>query len=105
MNEAAVILKEYKEFKTFCKEGSDTPHYLCDLTEAAWSHSHHLATFEISANRFLRGMVRLIVGMMLQVGRHQLSLDDLRKALDNQVQLKKSESAPANGLHLIAVHY
>ena len=105
MNEAGTILKEYQEFKTFCKQGSDTPHYLCDLTKASWSHDQNSATFEISANRFLRGMVRLIVGMMLQVGRHQLSLVELRKALDDQVQLKKSESAPAHGLHLTNVEY
>ena len=105
MNEAASVLKEYKEFKTFCKQGSDTPHYLCDLTEASWSNSHYRGTFEIRSNRFLRGMVRLIVGMMLQIGRHQLSIDELRHALDDQVQLKKSESAPAHGLHLTGVEY
>ena len=105
MNEAGEMLKERKEFKTFCKKGSDTPHYLCDVTEASWSCNQHSATFEISANRFLRGMVRLIVGMMLQVGRHQLSLAALRQALDDQVQLKKSESAPAHGLHLVEIRY
>jgi len=105
MNEAGEILKEYKEYKTFCKRGSDSPHYLCDLTLASWSYSEHSATFEISANRFLRGMVRLIVGMMLQVGRHQLPLTELRQALNDQVQLKKSESAPAHGLHLTSIQY
>ena len=105
MNEAGEVLKAHKEFKTFCKQGSDTPHYLCDLTKAYWSHDQHSATFEISANRFLRGMVRLIVGMMLQVRRHQLSLTELHKALEDQVQLKKSESAPAHGLHLTRIEY
>ncbi len=105
MNEAGELLKEHKECKTVCKLGSDTPHYLCDLTKAFWSHDQDSATFEISANRFLRGMVRLIVGMMLQVGRHQLSLTELRQALDDQVQLKKSESAPAHGLHLTSIEY
>jgi tRNA pseudouridine38-40 synthase len=105
MNEAAAILQQYRDFKTFCKQGSDTPHFLCDLTEASWSHDQYSGTFKISANRFLRGMVRLIVGMTLRIGRHQLTLDELRKALDDQVQLKKSESAPAHGLHLTLIQY
>ena len=105
MNEAGEILKQATEFKTFCKTGSDTPHYLCDLTEAKWSHSTCRATFDISANRFLRGMVRLIVGAMIQIGKHDLSLEELSEALNSQTPLPKAESAPAHGLHLTAIEY
>ena len=105
MNEAGQLLTEFNEFKTFCKTGSDTPHYLCDLTQAEWTYSSCRATFTISANRFLRGMVRLIVGAMIQVGRHELSLEDLNAAIQLQTPLSKAESAPAHGLHLTEIQY
>lgn len=105
MNEAGRLLCQYKEFKPFCKAGSDTPHYLCDMTLAHWDYTDVDAVFTITANRFLRGMVRLIVGTMLQVGRGQMTLNELRQVMDAQVALDKPESVVAHGLHLVRIEY
>lgn len=105
MNKAGELLRNYNEFKPFCKSGSDTPHYLCDMTEAEWTFDKVSATFTISANRFLRGMVRLIVGTMLQIGNNKLSLDEFTQIMETQSPLLKPESVAAQGLHLVDVVY
>jgi len=105
MNKAGELLCQYNEFKPFCKAGSDTPHYLCDMTKANWEYTETDAIFTITANRFLRGMVRLIVGMMLQVGRGQMTLEELKGIMESQSALSKPESVAAHGLHLVDVEY
>jgi tRNA pseudouridine38-40 synthase len=70
-----------------------------------WTETRHGLIFEISANRFLRGMVRLIVGASLQVGRGKLSLDEIREAMDTQSPIPRADSAPAHGLFLAHVEY
>lgn len=102
---AAEILLEYGDFAPFCKTNSDAFTMKCQLTEARWDFSEKEWTFHISANRFLRGMVRLIVGMCLRVGEGKLSLEDLRKSMDDQTRLPKPWSAPAAGLFLSKVDY
>lgn len=105
MNSVASLLKQYEAFKPFCKEGSDAKHYLCKLYEAHWISTEREAIFTISANRFLRGMVRLIVGTCLQLGRGKLTIDEVRSALDSQSPMPRAESAPAQGLHLVSIEY
>jgi tRNA pseudouridine38-40 synthase len=105
MNKAGKLLCHYKEFKPFCKVGSDTPHYLCDMTRAHWEYTDTDAVFTITANRFLRGMVRLIVGTMLQIGRGQMSLEELQETMSSQRPLEKPESVSPNGLHLVSIEY
>ncbi|WP_020567797.1 tRNA pseudouridine(38-40) synthase TruA [Neolewinella persica] len=105
MQAAANILLEYGDFAPFCKTNSDAFTMKCQLTEARWDFTEDGWTFHISANRFLRGMVRLIVGMCLRVGEGKLSLTDLRQAMDNQTRLPKPWSAPASGLYLSKVEY
>lgn len=105
MQAAAKILLEYKAFAPFCKSNSDAFTMNCDLTEARWDFSPDHWVFHISANRFLRGMVRLIVGMCIRVGQGKLSLEELREALDKQSRLPKPWSAPAEGLFLSNICY
>jgi len=105
MSAAAALLTEFETFKPFCKTGSDTPHHLCDVTSVHWDIDKHRAVFTMKANRFLRGMVRLVVGMCLNVGRGKISLNEVREAMDQQMELRLSESAPAHGLFLIEVEY
>ncbi len=105
MQRMAAMLLEYRDFRSFCKTGSDAEHYLCDLSDARWSFEEHKAVFTISSNRFLRGMVRLIVGSALEVGRGRLTIDDVRKALDTQMPVPRAVSAPAHGLHLVRIEY
>lgn len=105
MNRVGEMLLGFSDFATFCKTGSDTPHYLCDLTECRWSVDGDRATFRITSNRFLRGMVRLIVGAMLRVGRNATSFEEVKEAMQTQGTLTKSESAPGHGLHLVQIKY
>ena len=72
---------------------------------AHWNYTDSDAVFTVTANRFLRGMVRLIVGTMLQIGRGQMTLDELRLVMDSQVSLDKPESVVAHGLHLVSIEY
>jgi tRNA pseudouridine38-40 synthase len=105
MQAAANVLLEYGDFAPFCKTNSDAYTMKCQVTEVRWDFAEEGWTFHISANRFLRGMVRLIVGMCLRVGEGKLSLTDLRQAMDNQTRLPKPWSAPAAGLYLSKVEY
>jgi len=105
MQAAASMLLEYKAFAPFCKTKSDNFTMDCEVTEARWDFGGDQWTFHVSANRFLRGMVRLIVGMCIRVGQGKLSLEDLRLALAQQTRLPKPWSAPATGLFLSDVRY
>ncbi|MFN0216445.1 MAG: tRNA pseudouridine(38-40) synthase TruA [Saprospiraceae bacterium] len=107
MQQVATLLPHYSVFFPFCKSDSGLEHYNCNLKAAFWQQrpEEHQWHFNITANRFLRGMVRLIVGACVQAGRGQLDLVDVKKALDQQLPLKKSLSAPPQGLFLTDVKY
>lgn len=107
MQSVASLLLEYGEFFPFCKTKSDAKTMLCDLKRAEWvweKEGEHLV-FYIAANRFLRGMVRLIVGMCLNVAVGKVTIDQVKEAMDNQTRLQKSYSVPPNGLFLSEVRY
>lgn len=105
MQAAAALLLSYEEFAPFCKTNSDAFTMKCTLTESRWGFGEEEWVFHIRANRFLRGMVRLIVGMCLRVGEGKLPLADVVEALDKQKRLAKPWSAPAAGLFLSEVVY
>ena len=107
MHAAAALLLEYKEFFPFCKTNHDAKTMRCTLFRAEWilHKEQEKLVFHIAANRFLRGMVRLIVGMMLNVGLGKTSLDEVRYALDHQTRLKRSLSVPPQGLYLCDIRY
>lgn len=105
MQRAASLLLDYSAFAPFCKTNSDAFTMNCSLTEARWDFDGNEWTFHISANRFLRGMVRLIVGMCLRIGEGKLTPEQLREAMDKQARLPKPWSAPPSGLFLSGVNY
>ncbi|MBL7815161.1 MAG: tRNA pseudouridine(38-40) synthase TruA [Saprospiraceae bacterium] len=105
MQKTADLLRGYSEFAPFCKTHSDAQTMRCAVTRSEWIFSENGAVFHISANRFLRGMVRLIVGACVNVGLGQITIDDVKKALDNQEPLKKSYSVPPTGLFLTDIRY
>ncbi len=107
MNEVTKLLLQYEEFAPFCKTNSDAKTMRCELSRAEWilDTTKNRLEFHISANRFLRGMVRLIVGACVYVGENKISLEDVRKAMDKQTPLKKSYSVPGHGLYLCEVKY
>jgi tRNA pseudouridine38-40 synthase len=105
MQKTADILRGSSEFAPFCKTNSDAQTMRCDISEAQWVFTNNGAIFTISSNRFLRGMVRLVVGACVNVGLGQLDLADVKHALDTQTPLIKSYSVPPTGLFLSNVVY
>ncbi len=105
MQKTAAILRGYSEFAPFCKTNSDAQTMRCELSEASWVFTKNGAVFTIASNRFLRGMVRLVVGACVNVGLGQLDLADVKHALDTQTPLIKSYSVPPTGLFLSRIIY
>ena len=106
MNEAAAILMTYEDFGAFCKAHADVKTTLCHITAAQWHQTSPSSWyFEITANRFLRNMVRAVVGTLIDVGRGRLSLDDFRKVVEGKRRTEAGESMPANALFLEDVRY
>jgi len=106
MNEAAALLLTYDDFGAFCKSGADVKTTLCRVTRAVWVQTSPTAWyFEISANRFLRNMVRAVVGTLIDVGRGRLTIDDFKKVIEGKRRTEAGESMPANALFLERVDY
>lgn len=106
MNEAAQMLIGEKDFASFCKVGSDVKTTMCNLTHAKWvKDSETNWHFEIAANRFLRNMVRAVVGTLIEVGRGRMTLEQFQAVLSQKSRSAAGESVPANGLFLEQVSY
>ena len=106
MNEAGRILMTYDDFGAFCKSHSDVKTTLCRVTKAEWVQTSETSWyFEITANRFLRNMVRAVVGTLIDVGRGRLTLDDFRKVIEGKRRSEAGESMPANALFLENIRY
>ena len=106
MNDAARILMTYEDFGAFCKSGADVKTTLCQVTKAEWVQTSPTTWyFEIRANRFLRNMVRAVVGTLIEVGRGRLSLDDFKKVIEGKQRSEAGESMPGNALFLEDIVY
>ncbi len=105
MNEAAAILLEYKDFASFSKVGGDNKTTLCDVSYAKWTQKGDHLVFRISANRFLRNMVRAIVGTLLEVGTGKRKVEQMHEIIESKNRSKAGTSAPAHGLMLVEVEY
>ncbi len=106
MNDAAKLIMSYEDFFPFCKTKVEVFTFKCSVTRSEWiQKSEKNLEYHISANRFLRGMVRLIVGMCLNVGSGKVSLAELKNCMDEQKRLPHAWSVPAEGLYLCEVKY
>lgn len=106
MNEAGRILLSYEDFGAFCKAGSDVKTTICHVTHAQWHQTAPDAWyFEITANRFLRNMVRAVVGTLIEVGRGRMTLDEFRRVVEGGQRTQAGESMPAKALFLEEVGY
>ena len=106
MNEAGRILTTYEDFGAFCKAHSDVKTTLCNVTRAEWIQTGDTTWyFVITANRFLRNMVRAVVGTLVDVGRGRLSLDEFRSVIEGKRRSDAGESMPGNALFLEDVKY
>ena len=105
MNKAATILYEYEDFECFSKVKTDVNTFNCTVTNAEWVMKGNELTFHISANRFLRNMVRAIVGTLIDVGLEKITIDDFKKIIESKNRSNAGVSVPAKGLFLTAVTY
>lgn len=105
MNQACKILFEYEDFESFSKVGGDNKTTLCKIFKAEWEQTGSELKFTISANRFLRNMVRAIVGTMVEIGTEKIQPEDLRKIIEDKNRNSAGTSAPAHGLFLVDVGY
>lgn len=105
MNRAAKALMKNKDFSAFSKVNTQVKTNICKIVKAEWGRTAEGCVFTIRADRFLRGMVRMIVGTMILIGKHKLSLSDLQKILDSKDCRNAGVSVPACGLYLVKVDY
>jgi len=105
MNQAAKILFDFTDFQCFSKVKTDVKTYDCKLMEAHWEVDQNSLNFKIKADRFLRNMVRAIVGTMIEVGAKKRSLDEFREIIRSKNRSNAGTSAPAKGLYLIKIDY
>ena len=106
MNEAAKVLMEYRDFTSFSKVNTDTKTNDCTITEAYWDRvGDGQWRFTITANRFLRNMVRAIVGTLVEVGRGRMTIAQLRQVIEAKDRCRAGDSVPGNALFLVEVEY
>ena len=105
MNEAAKLLLKYEDFESFSKVKTDVYTFNCKVTQAFWKQENELLIFYISANRFLRNMVRAIVGTLLDVGLGKITVDDFKNIIESKNRSNAGLSVPAKGLFLTQIKY
>lgn len=105
MNEAAKLLLNYTDFKCFSKTHTDVRTFNCDVREACWDMQDNKLVFTVTADRFLRNMVRAIVGTLISVGLEKISIDDFKAIIESRDRNKAGFSVPAHGLYLTKVIY
>lgn len=105
MNKACIMMLGEQDFGCFCKANADNHTNICNVSEAKWTESDNMLVFQISANRFLRNMVRAVVGTMLEIGQDRMSLADFQAVLDSKDRTYAGPSVPPHGLYLTAVEY
>lgn len=105
MNKAAKVLFDYTDFSAFAKSNTQTGSNLCSLYKAEWREENNLLIFTISANRFLRNMVRAIVGTMLEIGKGKTTIEEFKEIVESKDRSNAGLSAHACGLYLTKVDY
>lgn len=106
MNKAAQLLLGKQDFASFCRTHTDVKTTICDIKEAKWViENEYMAYFTITADRFLRNMVRAIVGTLFEIGRGRMTKQQLAEIITAHDRCKAGHSAPAEGLSLIDIKY
>jgi tRNA pseudouridine38-40 synthase len=105
MNKAASLLLGEHDFECFSKVKTDVNHFLCTIKKAEWTQHGNELAFMITANRFLRGMVRAIVGTLLDVGSGKISMKDFQAIINSRDRKTAGANVPAHALYLMNVKY
>ena len=105
MNECCQMIKGKHDFTSFSKTHTDVNHFFCEILEAEWVKKDEQIIFRVKANRFLRNMVRALVGTMVLVGKEKISSSDFKKIMMSKDRTKAGPSAKAHGLFLTNIAY
>lgn len=105
LKSTAAMIMEYRDFGCFAKRNSQTKTHICHIMESFWEPQGKGWVYHIRANRFLRGMVRAVVGTQLQVARGKYSLEDFRRILEDGDSQRADFSPPGHGLYLEEIEY
>lgn len=105
MNHAASMILEYEDFECFSKSNTDVKTFLCQIKKAVWEQQEDKLVFTITADRFLRNMVRAIVGTLIEVGLGKSRPEAIRAIIESKDRGKAGASVPAKGLYLTKIQY
>lgn len=105
LNEAAQQIIRYEDFTSFSKRNTQVKSFLCKIEKSEWYIERNAITYNVIANRFLRGMIKGLVGTMLSVGTNKISIKEFSKIIENKDSSKVDFSPPSHGLFLNAVNY
>lgn len=102
---AAALMLQFDEFSAFARSNDAATHHRCDIMQSVWEHQNDRSLYRVTANRFLRNMVRAMVGTMMEVGRGKMELEQLAAVIASGDRRQAGESAPPQGLFLTRVEY
>lgn len=105
LNQAAESLMGTQDFESFSKVKTDVNHFRCTITRSEWVQEEDKIYYNVTADRFLRGMVRTLVGTMLDIGDGKISLEELNNIIESLDRKKAGRAVPAHGLYLTEVRY
>jgi len=105
LQSAAGVLMQYQDFTSFSKKNTQVKSFICSIMKSQWTVQDNLTIYNVEANRFLRGMVRGLVGTMLKVGTGKISIDNFRSIIESKDCTKADFSVPPHGLFLLNVSY
>lgn len=105
MNQASYLLHKYNNFTSFCKHANNKKNNICNIYQAYWSINKNLIFFTIEADRFLRNMVRALVGTLVDIGRSKITIEEFIDIIHAHDRKQSGDSAPAAGLFLTQIKY
>ncbi|WP_224483493.1 tRNA pseudouridine(38-40) synthase TruA [Robertkochia aurantiaca] len=105
MNQAAALLLQYEDFECFSRSKTDVKTYICKVSRAEWEVTGNRLVFHISADRFLRNMVRAVVGTLMEIGTGRMEVSELHRIIESRDRREAGASVPAHGLYLTKVEY
>ncbi len=105
MNDAAAVLKNYTNFQSFSKSRTDVKTYNCRIDHAAWKVEGERLVFHITADRFLRNMVRAVVGTLVEIGQNKYPVSHIHEVIESKDRGMAGTSVPAHGLYLTRIEY
>jgi len=105
MNDAAKVLTGKHDFQAFSRVKTQVNHFICNVDKMIWSEKDNILLFQIRADRFLRGMVRAIVGTLLLAGENRIKPDQIKKILDSKDRREAGRAVPPEGLYLEKIIY